>query len=69
MAAKCSQGPKDQATCESDCNTNSEGECGTQFKAVRSCAAGKTLSCDANGQVTIMGCDAEVAAFGMCTFL
>jgi len=44
----------------------SDGKCGTQFKAVRSCAAGKPLSCDADGNVTIMGCDNEQGAFIAC---
>lgn len=66
LAAKCANGPADQATCESDCNTQSSGKCGTQFKAVRSCAAGKPLSCDADGNVTISGCDKEQQAFIAC---
>lgn len=66
VAAKCSNGPTDQASCESDCNALLSGACGAQFKAVQSCAVGKIISCDASGNPKIAGCDSQQAAFLAC---
>jgi hypothetical protein len=66
IAAKCSNGPADQATCESDCNGLQTSACGSQYKAVQSCSQGKAVTCDASGNPTVSGCDSELLAFVAC---
>jgi hypothetical protein len=66
MAANCSNGPATQAECESDCNSQSSGKCASQYSSLQGCAASKPVTCDADGQPTIAGCDNETSAFIAC---
>ena len=66
MAAKCSNGPKDQASCESDCNALETSACSSQYRAVQTCSQGKPVTCDADGKPTVSGCDAQFLTFVAC---
>jgi hypothetical protein len=67
MAAKCSVGPKDQATCESDCHALEAGNCATEYKAFQDCAAGKPVICDAITSIpTVAACETQQATFIAC---
>jgi hypothetical protein len=66
MAAKCSNGPKDQATCESDCKALETSACSSQYKAVQTCSQGKPVTCDADGKPSVAGCDPQFSAFVSC---
>jgi hypothetical protein len=67
MAAKCSVGPKDQATCESDCHALETGNCATEYKAFQDCAVGKPVICDAMTSIpTVAACETQQATFIAC---
>ena len=65
VAANCANGPT-QSECESDCGSLESGACKSQFDALRACAASNPVTCDANGDPTITGCDAQESAFVNC---
>lgn len=65
LAAKCSNGPADQASCESTCHSLEAGACGAEYATLQSCAQGKPISC-AQGIPIIPACPDEQAAFIAC---
>lgn len=66
VAAKCDNGPADQATCESDCHALETGDCGSEYQTLQTCAEGKVISCSAQGLPTVAACSDEQAAFVAC---
>ena len=66
LAAKCSNGPKDQPSCESACNDLASGKCGGEYATFQACAEGKAISCSADGQPIVAACSDEQAAFVVC---
>lgn len=66
VAAGCSNGPPDVATCVAGC-TAAEAACPTEFSAVLDCAGSTpTYSCDASGFVYPDGCQTEQDAINLC---
>lgn len=66
LAAKCKNGPTDQASCESTCLSLESGACGAEYASLQSCGKGKVISCSASGLPTIEACADEQAAFVAC---
>ncbi|HXK16952.1 MAG TPA: hypothetical protein VNG33_04090 [Polyangiaceae bacterium] len=66
LAAKCSHGPADQASCESTCHSLETGTCGAEYATFQSCAEGKALSCNAQGIPIVAACSDEQTAFVTC---
>jgi hypothetical protein len=66
VAAHCSNGPADQASCESDCNGFVASKCSSQFAALQSCDKGKPITCDADGNPIVAACSTEQDAFVAC---
>lgn len=61
---------KDQATCVQDCQDNILGSdtCATVAEAMMECIEDRaTVSCDADGDTQIDGCDPELVAWGQCS--
>jgi len=66
LAAKCSNGPKDQASCESTCNALAAGTCGGEYATLQVCAEGQAITCSPQGQPIVAACSDEQAAFVVC---
>jgi hypothetical protein len=66
LAAKCSAGPTDQASCESTCHSLETGKCGSEYATFQSCAEGKPLTCSAQGLPAVATCSDEQTAFVAC---
>lgn len=66
LEADCAMGPGSRAECESDCERLRSGECGTQYRALMSCAEGEEVTCSSTGLPAIEACDAEQSAFVAC---
>lgn len=66
LAAKCDNGPADQASCESTCHSLAAGACGAEYSTLQTCAEGKVISCSAQGLPTIAACADEQTAFVAC---
>lgn len=66
LAAKCSNGPSDQATCEADCAALLAGTCATQYRALQTCAVGKAVTCGTTGIPVVAPCATEQTAFIAC---
>ncbi len=66
LAAACSNGPADQATCESDCHDLEAGKCGAEYATFQTCAKGKAISCNAQGLPSVADCSDEQTAFVAC---
>jgi hypothetical protein len=66
LAADCPQGPADQASCVSTCETLSSGPCKTEYAAFQTCAEGKAITCGSNGIPVVEECAAEQTAFIDC---
>jgi hypothetical protein len=65
LTAACSNGPADQASCESTCHTLEAGACGAEYEAFQDCAEGKTVSCS-GGIPVVEDCADAQAAFIAC---
>jgi hypothetical protein len=69
LAAACSNGPTDQASCESTCHSLATGKCGGEYVTFQSCAEGKAVSCGSGaleGLPVVTECSDEQAAFIAC---
>jgi hypothetical protein len=66
LAAKCSNGPTDQASCESTCHSLESGKCGGEYATFQGCAGGKALTCSAQGLPIVEACSDQQAAFVAC---
>lgn len=66
LAAACSNGPADQATCESDCHALAVGKCGAKYATLQTCAKDKAVACDAQGLPSVADCADEQSAFVAC---
>jgi len=66
LAAKCSNGPTDQAGCEATCHSLETGPCGSEYATFQACAQGKALSCSAQGLPTVAACADEQTTFVAC---
>lgn len=66
IAADCSNGPANQATCEADCNMLRTGTCAAEYEALLACADDAAVTCSANGQPVVAACAAEQMAFVAC---
>jgi hypothetical protein len=66
LAAACSNGPTDQASCESSCHELETGKCGGEYATFQSCAEGKAITCGAQGMPVVAACSDEQAAFIAC---
>ncbi len=66
LAANCSNGPSDPATCEADCAALLAGTCATQYRTLQTCAVGKAVTCGSTGIPVIAACAAEQTAFIAC---
>lgn len=67
LEAACPVGPKDQATCESDCHDLESGPCGGEYRAFQDCAEGEVVTCDPDrGIPTVVGCERQQSAFISC---
>ena len=66
LAAACSNGPADQATCESDCRDLEAGKCGAEYATFQTCAKGKAITCSAQGLPSVAACSDEQTAFVAC---
>lgn len=66
LAAACSNGPADQATCESDCHALEAGNCGAKYGVLQACAQDQAVSCDAQGLPMVADCSDEQTAFVAC---
>lgn len=69
LAADCSNGPADQASCENTCHTLAAGKCGGEYVTFQSCAEGKAVTCGTgtlNGLPVVEACSDEQAAFIAC---
>ncbi len=66
VAAKCANGPSDQASCETGCN-GAKDQCPSQFDAYNACGGRTpTVICDNNGMPVASGCETEAAALFAC---
>lgn len=69
LAAKCSNGPADQASCESTCHALEVGKCGAEYATFQSCAEGKAVTCGTgalDGMPVVSACSDEQTAFIAC---
>jgi hypothetical protein len=67
LAAKCSHGPVSQDDCVSGCQAIRASKCAAEYAALFQCGGAKPVySCDANGQVSLMGCDSAAAQLYSC---
>src|SRR6185436_4208574 len=66
VAANCSNGPADVASCENTCNALSAGTCGGEYATFQSCAEGEAITCSAQGLPIVAACSDEQAAFVAC---
>ena len=68
IAAGCSGGPADQASCEAHCQASmTTGDCTEQWSAVVLCTVvNGTVTCDGTGQPLIAGCTTEDADLAEC---
>ncbi|MES1186518.1 MAG: hypothetical protein ABUL60_22085 [Myxococcales bacterium] len=69
IAAACSNGPTDQASCESTCHSLATGKCGGEYVTLQSCAEGKAVTCGSGaleGLPVVTECSDEQAAFIAC---
>jgi hypothetical protein len=67
LAAECSNGPVDQADCESGCETIRASSCVPLYKAMIECGGAKPrYTCDDAGQVIASGCEDEIEALYRC---
>ena len=66
VAAKCSGGPPDEASCESGCAPE-QTKCPNEFAALSTCAGSPaTFTCDATGYPVPKGCATQSAALKTC---
>ena len=65
IAANCSNGPADQASCVTTCESLLTGTCGTQYKALQDCGVGQAITCNA-GIPSIASCATQQTAFVNC---
>lgn len=66
VAAACSNGPPDQAECETACESFRQGTCGPEYEVLLQCGDGASVSCDAEGLPQVDGCSTEQQAFIDC---
>jgi len=69
LLAACSNGPADQASCESTCHALEMGKCGGEYTSFQNCADGKAVSCGTgalDGLPVVEGCSDEQTAFIAC---
>jgi hypothetical protein len=66
IAAACSNGPADLASCDNQCNALSAGSCGGEYATFQTCAKGKAITCSAQGQPMVEECSDQQAAFVAC---
>jgi hypothetical protein len=64
VAAACTSGPT-LTQCTSNCRSDADGQCGTEFKALLACGDGEAVSCD-NGTPVVAACSDEQDAFELC---
>jgi|RhiMethySRZTD1v2_1073278.scaffolds.fasta_scaffold05404_5 hypothetical protein len=66
----CSHGPPSAALCEAICNATLSGNdatCKAALEGVLGCMTpSSTMACDAKGNPTSVGCEAEFTAFVPC---
>ncbi|MFI5298037.1 MAG: hypothetical protein ACHREM_08060 [Polyangiales bacterium] len=66
VAAKCSGGPPDEASCETGCSQQ-QTKCPTEFAALTACAgSAPTFACDATGSPFPNGCTTQANALKTC---
>ncbi len=67
VAAGCSKGPADQGDCVSGCEAVRSGPCAVEYAALLDCGGAQPqFACDANGSVTVVGCDGANATLNTC---
>jgi hypothetical protein len=66
LAAACSNGPSDQASCESTCHALEAGACGAEYAAFQDCAEGKAVTCGPSGIPVVEECSDAQTAFIAC---
>lgn len=69
LAAECSKGPTDQASCESTCHALEAGKCGAEYATFQSCAEGEAVTCGTgalDGIPVVSACSDEQTAFIAC---
>ena len=67
VAAQCSNGPPTQQDCVTGCEQIRAGPCAAQYNALFQCSgATPDYACDAQGFVTVAGCETEYQALSNC---
>ena len=67
MAASCPNGPPSQSECTTLCEQFRTGTCAERFRALSDCGGGTpNFTCDAQGFVTVTGCETEYNALIAC---
>jgi hypothetical protein len=67
LAARCPNGPRSEADCTGPCEQFRSSWCASRFQALFDCAgAAPRFACDANGFVTVTGCESQYGELLSC---
>ena len=67
VAAACPAGPPNVTECVNGCETILASPCAGDYELVYACAGqSPTYACSDSGQVSIVGCEAELTALYAC---